>query len=101
MEDVDKFIDQLITDKQLSGVTDEVRVELKQDLTQRLLDQIDRAVIDALPEDKATELSEKLDDDNFSSDDATKFIQESGVDMQNVALVTMLRFRDLYLGAGE
>lgn len=101
MEEVEKFIDQLIVDKQLSGVDDEVRVQLKADLMQSLLDQIDRAAIDALPENKAEELSSKLDDENFSADDVTKFIQDSGVDMQQVSLVTMLRFRDLFLGAGE
>ncbi|MDR3298111.1 MAG: hypothetical protein LBT19_01940 [Candidatus Nomurabacteria bacterium] len=101
MENVEQFIDQLITDKGVSGLTDEVRAELKTDLTQRLVDQIDRAVIDALPEEKAIELSERLDDENFGDDQVNDFVRESGIDVQNIALQTMLKFRELYLGAGN
>ncbi|MFV0485001.1 MAG: hypothetical protein ACK5MU_02100 [Candidatus Saccharimonadales bacterium] len=101
MGNVEQFIDQLITDKGVSGLTDEVRTELRADLTQRLVDQIDRAVINALPEDKAIELSEKLDDDNFGDDQVNDFIRDSGVDVQKISLETMLRFRELYLGAGN
>ncbi len=101
MEAIDKFIDQLLKDKGLTGLDAEVEAQLKRDLGQRLMDQIDRAVIEALPEEKAIELSAKLDDDNFSQEDTTKFIQDSGVDMQRVSLETMLKFRDLYLEVGE
>lgn len=101
MENVEQFVDQLITDKQVSGLTDEVRAELKVDLTQRLVDQIDRAVIDALPEDKAIELASRLDDDDFGDEQVAEFMKNSGVDMQRVSLETMLKFRELYLGAGN
>ena len=103
MEEVDKFVGQLLKDKGLEdmeGMDDEVREELKKDLAQRLMDQIDRAVIEALPEDKAIELAGKLDDESFTTDDAAKFVREAGVDMQRVSLETMLRFRDLYLEIG-
>lgn len=101
MENVEQFIDQLITDKGVSGLTDEVRAELRTDLTQRLMDQIDRAVINALPEEKAIELSEKLDDENFGDDQINDFVRDSGVDVQRISLETMLKFRELYLGAGN
>lgn len=99
MDKVDEFIDQVLKEKDLSTVPEEVRAELKQDLKQRLLDQIDRAALAALPEDKAVELSEKLDDENFTNEDAMVFMQNSGVDLQTVALETMVRFKDLYLGS--
>ena len=99
MDKVDEFIDQVLREKDLSTVPEEVRAELKQDLKQRLLDQIDRAALAALPEDKAVELSEKLDDENFTNEDAMVFMQNSGVDLQTVALETMVRFKDLYLGS--
>ena len=97
---LDDFINQVITDKNLSGLTDEVREQLVEDLRQRLMDQIDRAIIDALPEDKAIEFSNKLDDENFGDEQVQQFMNDSGVDMQGVTLATMLRFRELYLGAG-
>lgn len=101
MENVEQFIDQLITDKGISGLTDEVRAELRTDLMQRLMDQVDRAVINALPEEKAIELSEKVDDENFGDDEVNEFIRNSGVDVQRISLETMLKFRELYLGAGN
>ena len=98
MDRIGDFIDKMLQEKDLSTVPDDVRMELKRDLEQRLLDQIDRAVLAALPEDKAVELSAKLDDENFTNDDAAEFIKNSGVDMQSIALETMMRFRELYLG---
>ena len=98
MDRIGDFIDRMLQEKDLSTVPDDVRMELKRDLEQRLLDQIDRAVLVALPEDKAVELSAKLDDENFTNDDAAEFIKNSGVDMQSIALETMMRFRELYLG---
>lgn len=98
MEKAEQFIDQLITDKNLPGLTDSVRAELKNDLLQRLIDQIDRAAIERLPEDKAIELSSKLDDPNFGPEQVSQFLVDSGVDLQNVALETMVSFRALYLG---
>ncbi|MBR6134284.1 hypothetical protein IKQ38_02280 [Candidatus Saccharibacteria bacterium] len=97
MENVEKFIDQLIDEKGL-GVEGDVRKQLKLDMMERLLDQIDRASINALPEDKAIELADKLDDENFTDEQVADFMKDSGVDLERVALETMLQFRLLYLG---
>ena len=100
MENVEKFIDQLIDEKGLSA-EGEVRDQIKTDLTERLIDQIERAAVNALPEDKAIELANKLDDEGFGDDQVSDFIRNSGVDMERVALETMLQFRILYLGEDE
>ncbi len=97
MDNVEQFIDQLIDEKDLN-LEDDVRQELKVDMINRLLDQIDAASINALPEDKAIELADKLDDPDFSDDDLTEFMRNSGVDLEKVALETMVQFRLLYLG---
>ena len=101
MENVEAFIDQLIDEKGYTTLDEVARNELKRDMIQRLMDQIDRAAINALPEEKAAELSEKLDDPNFTNEGAGKFMQESGVDLQQVALTTMLQFRSLYIGNSD
>jgi len=98
MDNVGNFIDQIINEKGYTSLDADVREQLKADLTQRLLDQIDTAAIYALPEDKAVELSQKLDDPNFSDEQVTEFMTQSGVDLQDVALKTMLQFRALYIG---
>lgn len=101
MENVEGFIDQLIDEKGYSDLDDDVRQELKTDMIQRLMDQIDQAAINALPEDKAIELADKLDDELFDDEKVAEFMQNSGIDLQQVALETMLQFRMLYLGEAE
>ena len=101
MENVEDFIDQLIDEKGYSDLDDDVRQELKTDMIQRLMDQIDQAAINALPEDKAIELADKLDDESFDDEKVAEFMQNSGIDLQQVALETMLQFRMLYLGEAE
>lgn len=101
MENVEGFIDQLIDEKGYSDLDDDVRQELKTDMIQRLMDQIDQAAINALPEDKAIELADKLDDESFDDEKVAEFMQNSGIDLQQVALETMLQFRMLYLGEAE
>lgn len=95
---IDKFIKDLLDAKDLNGVDDEVRQQLEQDLKTRLLDQIDRAIIEALPEDKLSGFNALLDN-NSTAQDVQKYIIECGVDTQKVTLETMLRFRALYLGS--
>ena len=97
MDNVEQFIDQLIDEKDLN-LEDDVRQELKADMINRLLDQIDQASINALPEDKAIELADKLDDPDFTDEQVSEFIRNSGVDLERVALETMIQFRLLYLG---
>ena len=93
---VEQFIDQLIDEKGYTTLDDEVRAQMKEDLANRLYDQIDRAMANALPEDKAIELGNKLDEGEMSDEELAKFMQDAGVDMQEVVLETMMKFRLLY-----
>ncbi|MBR3163828.1 hypothetical protein IKF15_00765 [Candidatus Saccharibacteria bacterium] len=98
MQDLDKFIEDLLREKGFSEEDGEGWEELKKDLTQRLLDAIDKAAINNLSREKAEELSSRLDDENFSDKDAVEFMKNSGVDLQKVAAETMYRFKALFLG---
>jgi len=100
MQNIDEFIESLLNDKGIE-VEPEIREDLKADMKAKLLDQIDRAAIQALPEDKAAELAKKVEEPNFTNEDMTKFIQDSGVNLAEVALETMLKFRNFYLGTEE
>ena len=97
-DELDVFVERLLAEKALPGVSDEVKVQLVADLKQRLLDQINRALIDALPEEKLGAFNDLLDDEATSDDQVQRFVAESGVDAQAVTLETMLRFSELYLG---
>ena len=99
MQNLDDFMESLLQEKGID-VDGEVREQLKADMTQRLLDQIDRATIAQLTEEQATVFSEKLDDPDFDDAKAAEFIKRCGIDTQQVALETMIQFKGLYLGGG-
>lgn len=100
MQNLDDFMESLLQEKGIN-VDGEVREQLKDDMTQRLLTQIDRATLNRLSEEQAMELSDKLDDPNFTNDMASEYIKSCGIDQQAVALETMIQFRELYIGGGS
>lgn len=97
MDQLDTFIREIIDAKNLPGLTEEAKSGLLEEMRERLLDQINRALINALPEDKVAEFSTLLDDETISDDEVQNFIATSGVDVEKVTAKTMLAFRDLYL----
>ena len=101
MQNVDEFIEQLLTDKGITDVEPEIRQELVAEMKERLMDQINKAAIMQLSEEKAAELAEKVDDPNFTNEQMTEFMQNSGVNLAEIALDTMLKFRNFYLESGE
>ena len=92
-----KFISDIIDAKGYKTLDSDVRRQLEQDLKNRLLDQIDRAVLGALPENKIDGFNDLLDR-NASQQEVQQYIANSGVDTKKITLETMLRFRSLYLG---
>ncbi len=101
MQGVDDFIEQLLQDKGLTDLDPETREELKKEMTDRLLDQINRAAIMQLSEEKATELADRLEQEDFTNEKMTEFMENSGVDLTQVAIETMLQFRNYYLSPEE
>ena len=96
-QQLELFVGEILEKKQIPGITPEVRQQLLQDLKGRLLDQINRALIAALPEDKITELDNMLD--NGADEVAMqKFIVDSGVNVGQITVGAMVAFRNLYLG---
>lgn len=92
-----KFINDIIDTKNFKTLDSDVRQQLEQDMKNRLLDQIDRAVLGALPENKIDGFNDLLDR-NASQQEVQQYIANSGVDTKKITLETMLRFRSLYLG---
>lgn len=101
MQSVDEFIESLLIDKGITDIEPDIKEELKTDMKKRLLDQINRAAVMQLSEEKADELAKLIEDPNFTNEEMTKFMQDSGVNLTEVALDTMLKFRSFYLGTGE
>lgn len=101
MQNIDDFIESLLNDKGITVDDEETRKQVKADMKARLLDQIDRAAIQALPEDKAAELASLVEQPDFTNEKMAEFIQNSGVNLTEVALETMNRFREFYLSVPE
>ena len=97
MQNIDDFIESLLNDKGITDVDPEIKEELKADMKNRLLDQINRAAIMQLSEEKAAELAELVDDPEVTNEKMTEFLQTSGVNLTEVTLDTMLKFRGFYL----
>lgn len=91
------FINQLLDQKGLGSLDAEVREQLVSDLEKRLVDQINRALVEALPEDKLAEFT-KLADSNSSDEQLQTFLSQNGVDSQKVTTDAMLQFKQAYLG---
>ena len=92
-----KFISDIIDAKGYKTLDSDVRRQLEQDLKNRLIDQINRAVLEALPENKIDGFNDLLDRGASQQEDQ-QYIATSGDDTKKITLETMLRFRSLYLG---
>lgn len=99
-EQLTPFVDTLLKDKNLSGMTQDVFVQLRHDLTTELRHQIDRAIIDALSDAQIDQFNALLDDDATTEEDLQDFIRDSGIDSADIVARTMARFREYYLGEG-
>lgn len=98
MQSIDDFIESILKEKGITNLEPEVKTELKKDMSERLMDQINKAAIMQLNEEKTAELNKLIDDPNFTTEQMTEFMQNSGVNLTQVTLETMLKFRGLYLG---
>ncbi len=97
-------IDDLVEDilnKKGENIDPDIRQAMADDMKKRLIDQINRAAIMQLSEEKADELTRLIDNPNFTNEDMTQFMVNSGVNLMEVTLDTMLKFRELYLGKGK
>ena len=101
MQEIDNFIDTILKEKGITGLEPDVESDLKAEMSERLLDQINKAAVMELSEEKAAELAELVDKPDFTNEKMTEFMQNSGVNLTNVVADTMIKFRSFYLGTGE
>ncbi len=100
-DELDTFVESLIERKKLKGLTPEGREDIKTELKELLVEQINRAIIDALPEDKLDELDKLTSQENYNPEDAQKIIADSGVNVAKITTETLLYFEAFYLGQSE
>lgn len=97
MDQFDAFIKEIIEAKQLPGLTEDAKLGLVEEMRARLLDMIDRALIEALPDDKVEAFSALVDAEQTSDEQLQAFIADNGVNVEEVTTKVLVAFRDLYL----
>lgn len=93
---LDNFVDELLAAQGIDQLEPEVRDQLAQDLTDRLNDRLEAAMIVELPENKLPEL-EALLDQQVETNELQKFFAENIVDLPAVLARELAAFRQSYL----
>lgn len=96
---VSDFLGQIVDQRHISGITPEIRARLIKELREQLMDQIDRGMINALTPQQLDQFNLMMVNQATTDQQITEFFNRSGVNSQQIALDTMLRFRQYYLGA--
>jgi len=93
---LDKFVDELLAAQGIEGVDTEIREQLIEDLTTRLNDRLEAAMVAELPEDKLPELEQLLDRKNNEMD-LQKFFADNIPDLPALLARELAAFRQDYL----
>ena len=92
---IETFVDRLIEEKGLNGLDAEVLEQVKKDLSDRIEDRINAAVLAHLPSDKAPEFSKILETADAGTIQA--FIVASVPNINDVVGEALTAFRTTYL----
>ncbi len=101
MDTLDTFIDEIIEAKNLSGITEDGKAAIRDEMRDRILDLINRSLIEALPEDKVSGFSELLDKEGLTQEEVQSYILSSGVNVEQVTQQVLVTFRDSYLNVNS
>ncbi|MFA7119331.1 MAG: DUF5663 domain-containing protein [Sphaerochaetaceae bacterium] len=93
---LDKFVDELLAAQGIDQLEVEVRDQLVKDLTDRLNDRLEAAMVAELSEDKLPEL-EALLDRQAGAEELQKFFAENIIDLPAVLARELAAFRQSYL----
>ena len=97
-EVLDIFMESLLIEKGFADLDDETRTKMIAELKERAIDMINYSIVDALPEDKAEEVSEKIERGEDAEEAMNAAVAESGIDANKITEEALVKFRELYLG---
>ena len=100
---IDLFIVGLMDEKGISYGDEPYKSDIFNDLKTRLMTELDRSLVAALPDDKLDEFSKTVaKDGKIDPNVVAKAVVDAGVNVEEVAGTTMAKFREIYLNeAGE
>lgn len=94
------FIDKMLAATGQTKTNPDEQRALREKLRLQLEDEINRAMIKALPDAKLVELNQMLDREETSDEAIEKLFEEAGVDYQKVVEGAMAGFAENYKNAG-
>ena len=101
MDDIDSFVDSLIKEKKMQGLTPEGYEQVASELKAAVIEQINRALLNQLPDEKLDELNDLLDSGEMDEAKMQDFLMNSGLDIPKITTETLLYFKAFYLGEQE
>ena len=94
----DRFVNSLIVEKDLKGLTPEGREQVAAELKNLISEEVNRAILMELSDEKLDELDKLMNDGPLSESEMQDFLRNSGVDIPKVTTKTLMYFRSFYLG---
>ena len=97
MNNIQGFVDNLIEEKGLSGLDENVLVEMKADLSKRVEDRINAIIVHNMPEASRAEF-EKMVESAADDAEVQKFCLKNIPNLEPLITVELAKFQDIYLG---
>lgn len=100
-EILDAYVQSLLIEKGFTNLDEETESKMIADLKERAIDMINFSIIDALPDDKAAEISERIDNGEDAEALINAAVEEAGIDAQKITGEALDKLRELYLGENK
>ena len=97
-DNFDRFVNSLIAEKDLKGLMPEGREQVAAELKNLISEEVNRAILMELSDEKLDELDRRMDNGPLSEEEMQEFLRNSGVDIPKVTTKTLMYFRSFYLG---
>ncbi len=95
MENLEKFVDELIAEKGFAEKDPDVLEQIKFDLLDRVEDRINAMIMEKLPPESLSDFEEKLDTAN--EEEMNEFIQSHIPDIKDRVTFELVSFKRMYL----
>lgn len=95
-DQLNEFVEKLLTKKDLSNLDVEVRSQVRIDLVDRIGDRINAALLENIPPEKLDKFEQVLDRKN--QEEIMKFCEENIPNLQEVIAKELISFEEIYLG---
>lgn len=98
---LDAFVMQMLMDKGIADAGEEAVAKFHEDLKTMLVEEINRSLLAALPEEKLNQISASAENGELNTESLTQAIEESGIDTAKITEETMMKFREIYLAESD